>query len=186
MPRDRTRIRCESFIAHPAHATSPTLIAGVDGLPERAAPRCPAGERDRDGRGLLGRPACLHQVALARRAGPRRLHTFAAHNGVVEGVAFSPSSALLATAGEDATAKLWNLATWRRLLTLRGHTGSLTALAFSPDGTRLATGSVDGTVRVYVLPIYELMAISRGRLTRGWTAAECARYIRGGRCPREP
>jgi hypothetical protein len=53
-------------------------------------------------------------------------------------------------------------------------------------GTRLATGSVDGTIRVYVLPIEELMAISRARLTRGWTAAECARYLRNGKCPSEP
>jgi WD40 repeat protein len=116
-------------------------------------------------------------------ASGRLLHTFAAHNGAVGGVAFSPTSDLLATAGEDATAKLWNLATGKRLLTLRGHSATVTALAFNPGGTRLATGGADGTVRVYVLPIEELMTISRARLTRGWTAAECARYLRGGRCP---
>ncbi len=116
----------------------------------------------------------------------RVLHTFAAHNGVVQSVAFSPGSTMLATAGDDTTAKLWDLASGRRLLTLRGHTGTLTALAFSPGGKRLATGSVDGTVRVYVLPKEELMAISRARLTRGWTAAECERYLRGGQCPRVP
>ena len=119
-------------------------------------------------------------------ASGRALHTFAAHNGVVESVAFSPESTVLATGGDDTTAKLWDLATGRRVLTLRGHSDAVTGLAFSPDGTRLATGSLDGAVRVSVLPIEELMAISRERLTRGWSAEECARYLPGGRCPREP
>jgi WD40 repeat protein len=118
-------------------------------------------------------------------ASGRALHTFAAHNGVVESVAFSPDGTLLATAGDGTTAKLWDLETERRLLTLRGHTGALTDLEFSPDGSRLATGSLDGTIRVYVLPVEELMKVSLARLTRGWSVAECARYLPGGRCPPE-
>ena len=115
----------------------------------------------------------------------RALHTFAAHNGVVESVAFSPDGALLATAGDDTSTKLWDLATGRRMLTLHGQTSAV-VLAFSPDGTRLAAGGLDGAVRVYVLPTDELMAISGTRLTRGWSAAECARYLAGGQCPLEP
>ena len=113
----------------------------------------------------------------------RPLHTFPAHSGAVQSVAFSPDGTLLATGGDDKTVKLWDLRTDKRLLTLRGHNRTVTSLAFSPGGTRLAAGAEDGIVRVYVLPIGELMTISRERLTRGWTQAECARYLRDGRCP---
>ena len=116
----------------------------------------------------------------------RPLHTFAAHNGAVQSVAFNPDGTLLATAGDDTTAKLWDLRTDKRLLTLRGHSRAVTSLAFSPDGTRLASGAPDGIVRVYVLPIDELMAISRARLTRGWTARRVCALPARWACPSEP
>ena len=60
---------------------------------------------------------------------------------------------LFATAGEDTTAKLWNLRTGKEVLTLTGQSFALTGVAFSPDGTRLATSSGDGTVRVYAVSL---------------------------------
>ena len=125
-------------------------------------------------------------VAVWDLASRRPLLRFAAHKGIVEAVGFSPDGTLLGTAGEDSTAKLWDLRTGKELLTLTGHTFGLTDLAFNPSGTRLATASVDGTVRVYVLPVDELMAVARSRLTRGWTADECRRYLSAGRCPKKP
>ena len=125
-------------------------------------------------------------VAVWDLASRRPLLRFAAQKGIVEAVGFSPDGTLLGTAGEDSTAKLWDLRTGKELLTLTGHTFGLTDLAFNPSGTRLATASVDGTVRVYVLPVDELMAVARSRLTRGWTADECRRYLNAGRCPKKP
>jgi WD40 repeat protein/serine/threonine protein kinase/DNA-binding SARP family transcriptional activator len=67
----------------------------------------------------------------------------------VFGVACSPDGSLLATAGWDGTAKVWDAETGRELLTLEGHTDRLNRVAFSPDGQWLATVSFDGTAKVW-------------------------------------
>jgi WD40 repeat protein len=117
---------------------------------------------------------------------PVAIRSFAAHKGIVEAVTFSRDGRLFGTAGEDTTAKLWDIRTGKNVLTLTGHTRFLTSIAFSTDGKRIVTGSGDGTVRIYVLPVDALMALARSRLTRGWTKVECAQYLPGGRCPRRP
>jgi WD40 repeat protein len=71
-----------------------------------------------------------------------------AHSGAAWSVAFSPDSRTLATGGQDATIKLWNLAPLQQTATLRGHTGPVNGLAFSRDGTLLVS-SGDGTARLW-------------------------------------
>jgi WD40 repeat protein len=67
----------------------------------------------------------------------RRIH---GHAGKPTAVAFSPDGTRVATASEDQTVKLWDVASGEELQTLR-HAQAVWSLAFSPDGGRLVTGS---------------------------------------------
>ena len=58
-------------------------------------------------------------------------------------VALTADGKLLARAGADETADLWDVASGKKLHTLKGHTAPLFKVAFSPDGKTLA--SITGT-----------------------------------------
>jgi WD40 repeat protein/serine/threonine protein kinase len=71
--------------------------------------------------------------------------------GDVNGVAYGPDGARLASAGDDHTVRVWDAATGAELLALKGHTDDALCVAFGPDGSHLASGGRDATVRVWPL-----------------------------------
>jgi WD40 repeat protein len=87
--------------------------------------------------------------------GPRReLITLWGHGAVVLALASSPDGRTLATASDDSTIKLWDVAAYpklggRALATFRIPEVGVAALAFAPDGQTLASGSYDGMVRLW-------------------------------------
>ncbi len=55
----------------------------------------------------------------------------------------------MASAGGDATVRIWDTHNQKLLTTLKAARRAVTSLAFSPDGISLAAGSLDGAITIW-------------------------------------
>lgn len=80
---------------------------------------------------------------------PTLARTFIGHTENVNQVAFTPDSAQLASASDDNTVKLWDVATGEESRSFFGHTSYVCCVAVSPDGQVLASGDISGQVKFW-------------------------------------
>ena len=80
-------------------------------------------------------------------AGPKLLERRLRHGGEVHAVAFCPEGRRLATACEDRSAQLWDVATGSKLSPPLRHGGPVRVVAFHPEGHLVATAGDDGMIR---------------------------------------
>jgi WD40 repeat protein len=77
------------------------------------------------------------------------MHTLTGHRQAIRAVAYAPGAALVASAGDDRSIRLWDAAAGREVALIESRRDGILALAFSPDGRRLACGGRAGSVTVW-------------------------------------
>lgn len=73
------------------------------------------------------------------------------HAGGISAVAFDPDGVLVASAGEDGSIRLWEVASGKEIQTFTNRRESVSSLACSPDGAHLVSVSQEGKVRVWAI-----------------------------------
>lgn len=71
------------------------------------------------------------------------------HGGSIRSASFSPDSKYIVTAGEDSTAKVWEVSTGSLALRPIQHDRWVIWAEFSPDGKKIVTGCHDGYTRIW-------------------------------------
>jgi len=136
----------------------PTLAAASGNVPAMADPAA----EDRVGE------VTLWDLSEAEPKNPARMvgHEFGA-----AAVVFSPDGTMVASAGFDRRARIWDVATGETTFELEGHSGWVAALDISPDGSMLATGSHDQTIRLWDVATGRCVSVLRGHTGNVYSVA---------------
>ncbi len=93
--------------------------------------------------------AYLHQLCQREE----RIYTDHRPNDPLRAVAYSPTGAFVATAGDLGQVRVWDPRTGRTWAVLVGNGKAVLGVAFSPDGGAIATAGADHSVRLWELPV---------------------------------
>jgi WD40 repeat protein len=102
------------------------------------------------------------QAALRNAAFAQQLQrVMLGHRGRVRSVAFNETGTRVVSAGEDGTARVWDLRAGATPLVLSASGRPLFDAALDPSGRRIATAGADGTVRLWDLRSRRATVIER-------------------------
>jgi WD40 repeat protein len=106
-----------------------------------------------DGRWLAIAPQGAGTIELWNPRTVERLRVLDTAGAVVHQIVFAPDgkrvAAILESAAEDGSVRVWGVADGEAEAVLAGHERGAVGLAFNTDGARLLTTSGDGTVRLW-------------------------------------
>ena len=77
---------------------------------------------------------------------------------LINAIAFSPDSCMIAGAYGNETIQLWDTVTGERRATLTDHGDSVFTVAYSPNGASFVSASKDGTILLWDTATYQLKA----------------------------
>jgi WD40 repeat protein len=137
------------------------LAARLTGIPGIE----PMVRRYRDG---LTRPRLDTVWPLPDQPRPEQVDVLKGHTSWVITLARSSDGSLLASAGDDATIRIWDPSAGTERLLIRGHR-RIFAIDFSPDGSRLVSAGDDATVRLWDVRTGAEVSVLTGH--RGWVRA---------------
>lgn len=100
------------------------------------------------------------------------IREFVGHTTRVTSLAFSPDGQRIVTGSEDATARVWDVATGNQLRQFAGHTSSIWSVTFSADGQYVVTGSLDRTIRLWEADLKQAMDLLCTNLPRDLSAED--------------
>ena len=109
-------------------------------------------------------------VRLFKADSGQPMSSWLAHRDSIYDLAVSPDGGVLATAGGDKLAKLWETVSQREIGQLEGHAGAVTGVAFNTNGTELLTVSADKQLKIWNLRTRESTLSFSGR-KHGFDAA---------------
>ena len=123
--------------------------------------------------GLRGVPNRFADVVFEPVAAHRFMQsgTIDGHRASVAAAAFHPRKAVLCTASDDMSWRMWKLPEGTALMSGKGHTDWVSDVAFHPEGDSLASASGDGDVRLWDFKQGTCAGVLKGHSRAVWSIA---------------